>query len=184
MNIKSLCELALENAKDTLQYRIGNLIRNDDNGRHTENYPYIPVNSYVLAPIIEDLIKSKIKFDKKSFIDIGCGIPIIPKIFEILGCKEVKGLEYDNLYIRMENPKKYLIKGDLLTYDFKKFDILYAYNPIYNNTLMNRGLTNIMNTMKEGATFYFVATTSITPNNMAKLKNIGNGMSNILKYTK
>ncbi len=153
MNIKKLVKFAFKDVKDSLQFKIHYQIEK----KLTKKQPYfgyIPSYEDVIVAMIDDINKSNISLEKSSFIDIGCGLPIIPKIFDILGCKEYKGLEYNDIYMLLDNDN-YLIKGDLLTYDFSKFDILYSYNPIKDGELMAKGIKNIIKTMKPGATFYF-----------------------------
>lgn len=175
MNIELLCKEMLKKSYDTLQYKVGQLIKNET------NYPYIPVDEYRLSIIIKDLIKSKIDFKNKSFIDIGCGVPIIPKIFKILGCKESSGLEFEELYCRMDH-EKYLIHGDLTTFNFKDYDILYSFNPIRNSELMEKGLNNIMTTMKEGSVLYFIQAGNISKTTLNKFTKIKN--ESIFKFKK
>ncbi len=133
-----------------------NILRNIKHNNKSY-YPYIPTYTARLELILKKIIADNKNLSKKSFIDIGCGFPAIPIIMDILGCKQNKGLEYSELYIQLlaNQYKKYMIQGDLLTYDFKDFDILYSYNPIEDPELMIEGIKNITKTMKKGAIFYF-----------------------------
>lgn len=125
-------------------------------------FPYIPIDSQRIGWIIEDIMSNNLSLEDKNFMDIGCGVPIIPKIFDILGCKKSKGLEYQKDYIDKYGDG-FLIQGDLLTFNFEEYDYLYSYNPICDNKVMSEGLTNIMKTMKPGATFYFVQACGVKP---------------------
>jgi len=146
-------------------------------------FPYIPISPDRVALIIEDLKNSNFQFEDKSFMDIGCGIPIIPKIFEALGCRTSKGLEYQQEYVDADK-ENYLIQGDLLTYNFGNPDLLYSYNPIRDTKLMSQGLENIMDTMKSGAILYFIQARPVNPNTINKFTARPKNMYNILKFLK
>lgn len=175
MNYKALCKYMLKNSYDTLQHRVGHYLKSEG------KYPYIPIDDVRLSRIIEDLIKDKVQFNKKSFIDIGCGTSIIPKIFKIIGCKKSVGLEYEELYCKMDKYENYLIQGDLTTFNFKKYDILYTYNPISNPKLMEEGLINIMNTMKKGSVLYYVQAGEISNATLSKFTEVNH---TIFKFKK
>jgi hypothetical protein len=134
-------------------YKLKNIHRKID--LKNNYFPYIPICSYNLEYIVNDVLKSKKKLNKLSFIDIGAGTNTIPQLFKILGFGKVAGLEFDPVYVALDN-QKLLLEGDLLTYNFKDYDILYSYNPIIDSNLMIKGITNIITTMKKGAILYFV----------------------------
>lgn len=121
---------------------------------------YIPTNNIDVSYMVKDVIDSSYK---GNFIDIGCGAPVIPNIFKILGFKSF-ALEYNNIFktvydslysSNFNKPVDDYFIGDLLTHNFKEYDILYSYNPIKDQLTMIKGLKNIINTMKSGAVFYF-----------------------------
>lgn len=122
----------------------------------TKYWNYIPSHFKEIEVVLQDIICNDYK---GSVIDVGCGSPVIPTLFKILGYKSY-GLEYNELYKLAYNSlgEKVLddyIIGDLLTHDFKEYDILYSYNPIRDKLLMLEGIKNIIKTMKPGAVFYF-----------------------------
>lgn len=146
----------------------------NDEGK--DYFPYIPIDDQRIGLIIEDIMSTNPSLEDKSFMDIGCGVPIIPKIFDVLGCKKSVGLEYQEEYVKKDH-EGFLIQGDLLTYGFGDYDYLYSYNPIRDGKLMSKGLQNIMDTMKPGAIFYFVQACSIDPKVMEKFTRATKGYS-------
>lgn len=133
--------------------------------------------------MIEDLKLNKIKSKGKKFIDIGSGFPIVPNIMHLIAGYNSIGLEYNQLVIdtidthRKMSPFHYggiylapVFQGNLLEYDFKDYDVLYAYSPIRDHTMMLDGIDNIIKTMKQGAVFYFQSTMRM---NSDELKNRG-----------
>ena len=174
MNIEKLIKFVFENVYCSIYYELGPKNYVDD------YYHYIPSKSGMLLNVIKDIQKTTKKLNTKSFIDIGCGNPLIPKIFDILGVNVSKGLEFDPRYLKLDK-KNYLIQGDLLTYDFKDYDILYSYNPIKNPKLMDQGLLNIMKTMKKDAILYYVQACLM---NKEILKEFTKIDYEILKYIK
>lgn len=122
-------------------------------------YYYIPSSNVYIKTVLLDLLKDPKLDNYRNFIDIGAGTPLIMDIFkqvlpDLSWYKRFTSLELSDIYCELF---KKLTKGDLLTYNFKEYDILYSYNPIRNCDLMIEGLKNIINTMKEGAILYFVA---------------------------
>lgn len=142
--------------------------------RKDGHYPYIPMYSGRLVQMIQLHKALGLKFTGKSFMDVGCGVPVIPTIFSRLGCKAF-GLEYNKAYLKAY-PE--LIEGDLLKYDFSAHDILYSYNPLSDPNLMVKGLDNIIATMKKGAIFYFFPAGP----SEEKLKSLGFVQANGIKY--
>jgi trans-aconitate methyltransferase len=95
----------------------------------------------------------------KSFIDVGCGVPILPDFMKDLGCKDVHGLEYNASIVKLVQPHYpdiVLHEGDMMTYqEYGKYDILYTYNPFYDSQKMADALLVIMEQMKFGAVLYY-----------------------------
>lgn len=180
MNTEALCEYFIHKSHTTLARK---LVDRHRLGENKQYYPYIPVYSNRLNVIVEDVLKSKKKLDKLSFIDIGAGTSIIPQLFKILGFGKVSGLEFDAVYVALDD-FKLLFQGDLLTHDFKDYDILYSYNPINNNELMIKGIENIIATMKKGAILYFVSASSEVNNYFNKLGLTISKQGNYFKYIK
>lgn len=149
MNLKKLITHLYKDCHESIQARIAYKLT-----RNSNYYGYIPSYDRHLYNLFEDITKNVRSISKKKFIDIGCGFPLIPKIADILGFNDCKGLEFEDLYVKLDE-SGILIHGDLLNYDFKDYDVLYSYNPIRDIKLMNDGLRNIINTMKPGAIFYF-----------------------------
>jgi len=150
INLLLLINEVFKNVYDSIPYKLKNLHRD----KNDKNYYYIPSSCSVVNSLFDHIIKNTKDLSKLSFMDIGAGLSIIPKIAKIIGFNESKGLEIDPLYIRLDY-EKYLIEGDILKYNFKDYDILYAFNPIQDHNSMLIGLKNIIKTMKPGATLYF-----------------------------
>lgn len=115
-------------------------------------YHYIPTNDWSIWEVAKDIKKRKIRKSKCSFIDIGCGVPLIPVLFKHFGFKESIGLEYNKVFNTYTG---FIKNGDLFDVDFSRYDVLYSYNPIRNRTLMLKGIEHIISTMKKNAVFYF-----------------------------
>lgn len=113
--------------------------------------------------IYNDISTNNKDISKLSFIDVGCGIPVIPKIAQLIG------FEYNNIFGLENNPhfryianvgnfsildRNYIVQ-DMREHDFGKYDYIYSYNPLCEESNMKLGLTKIMDTMKSGATFFF-----------------------------
>ncbi|MDR0861080.1 MAG: class I SAM-dependent methyltransferase [Candidatus Peribacteria bacterium] len=124
----------------------------------------------------------------KSFIDVGCGVPLIPDFIKDLGCKDVHGLEYNPRIVNMVKshyPDVALHEDNMLTYqEYGKYDILYTYNPLRDPEDMEKALLIIMNQMKPGAVLYFMKACDCD----LFLKNHGfvcqNGRYGIYKFVK
>ncbi len=149
MDFQDLCYRELEKASD---HRFARYSPDEPTDRNPDYFKYIPTYHRTVARIIEHLKDREVDFKLKSFIDIGCGVPAIPRIFKKLGCHTSKGLEYYQGYIAAY-PE--LIHGDLLSYNFGEYDILYSYSPIKHQDIMREGLKNIINTMRKRAIFYY-----------------------------
>lgn len=186
MNYELLLKTLFKDSQKSIHYKIQEAVSQRTKINENKNYyGYIPSSAYSFLPVLMDLVNNSTNFKEKKFMDIGCGNPIIPLLFDILGCKESKGLEYEKFYILLDQQydgDKKLIEGDLLTYDFKNWDILYSYNPIKDKKTMEKGLINIMKTMKKGAIFYFNPAIGIDEKIIKKFTRIANGY--IYKYTK
>ena len=129
----------------------------NDNG-NGDFYYYIPSYNEYIKTVLLDLLKDSKLSTYTHFIDIGAGTPLIMDIFrqalpKPIYYKKFTALELSDIYCEVFPP---LTKGNLLTYNFKEYDVLYSYNPIRNSDLMIEGLKNIISTMKEGAILYFV----------------------------
>lgn len=123
---------------------------------NNEYYPYIALDTQRMSIIIDDIIKTNKSKKTKSFCDAGCGIPVIPKIMSILGY-ESYGIEYEKAYCNYFGERGHrMIHGNILEFDFSNFDYVYSYNPIHQPKQMAKALENMLNTMKTGATLYFV----------------------------
>lgn len=151
LNLSKLISDLIEINRSSVQYQIGQ-IENYKNPRNV-NYPYIPIDASMLTAVFIDILKLK-DYESKSFIDIGAGNNAVINIANILGFKKPKGLEINKLYLNLDIDNN-LIEGDLTTFDFKDFDILYSYNPIRKASNMKQGLLNIVKTMKSGSIFYY-----------------------------
>lgn len=155
INLPLLINEIHNNVYDSIPYKLKNIHRDPKD----KNYYYIPSDCFDITELFKDICKNNKDLSKLSFMDIGAGLNTIPKIAKILGFKESKGLEIDPLYVKLDY-NNFLIQGDILKYDFKDYDILYAYNPIKDHGTMLKGLKNIVKTMKPGATLYFNSASS------------------------
>lgn len=145
-------------AYDSLAYRVSGIMDNNMPYQEREKrWHYVPSNFNSIVELLE-VYGTDLK--GKSFIDVGAGTSAIPKIFKMFGCEKAVGLEYNNVLVLLDTDHM-LIEGDMLTYDFKEYDILYSYNPLKCTKLMTKGLENVINTMKVGAKFYFQPASSL-----------------------
>lgn len=180
MDYKLLCEKLFVSAYQSSAYKLNHKLREPN----SKEYYYIPSGNYTIVTVLEDLKKSKVNLADKSFIDIGAGTSTIPLIFKIAGCKTSVGLEFDKIFVKLDEDEL-LFEGNLLRHDFKSYDILYSYNPIKDEELMIEGLKNIINTMKKGAILYFNAASYKVIrylNNIVKAEKIE--FTSIFKYIK
>ena len=139
------------------------------------------MHSDVLMHIIKDIEARNINLESCNFLDAGCGMPVMPNLFKILGCKHSIGLEYTELYAKVFS--EVVKQGNILEYNFRDHDIIYSYNPIKNPLLMDKGLVRMKKTMKPGAILYFVSAQSHQKEvvlDMYRMK----GCYNVLVYEK
>lgn len=122
------------------------------------HYSYIASSGESKRLFIEDILKSDKKEGDvvKKFCDVGCGVPVIPVVMNILGYDSY-GLEFEQVYCTYFNGYNdvEMIHGDMVSHDFKDFDYLYSYHPISDKTKMAKALVNVLTSMKKGATLYF-----------------------------
>lgn len=157
--MKKLIQLTVDTLLNTELARISKRVQR----KETAYYQYISTPHYQLAQLVLYIYNNINDRPKKSFIDIGCGYPLIPTIMFNIGFETANGLEYNNVLSAINemdfkdktSHRNTLITGDLLTYDFNHYDVLYSYNPIHDLRLMEEGIINIMNTMRPGAIFLF-----------------------------
>lgn len=166
--------------------RASEIIR--DNNHESGRYPYIPTNPRILSKLIlSEIVPIKQK-DKKSFLDAGAGSCLIPELMSLFGFKESSGLEFSDFYVKLDQSKR-LFQGDILTYNFSNWDVIYSYNPMCDHEMMKRGIDNIITTMKKGAILYFF-TASISIENFLKEKEavslsyIDDSLERIYKFVK
>jgi hypothetical protein len=177
--IQKMCLLnetsRLNQLKNLLPYKLSR--------QNKDYYEYIPSNAGHLIPLFNEILINIPNIRNLSFLDIGAGNDLIPNLALIFGFKEACGLEYNDLYCNLTSN---LIKGDLLEYNFHKWDVMYSYNPIGNSLLMIDGLKNIMNTMKSNSVLYFSPASGeverfLTRNNFINVNKYG---APLMKYTK
>lgn len=149
-----------------------NFLDRKDESYNPDYYPYIPINKNGIKELLELALEKYKKPSLIKFIDIGCGFPIIPLIFQKLGFNSY-GLEYNKFYRKdiwlLGNN---FIEDDLLKYDFQQFDLMYMYNPIQNAELMLEGLKNVLNTMKIGSVLFYTCTSSLCREYIEKELNL------------
>lgn len=121
-------------------------------------YNYIPTDTRRIKQLLIDYILPIPNKKELRFLDAGAGTVLIPRIVKAIGFKEAKGLEYNTFLV----DKSYgeLIQGDILSYDFSGWDVIYSYNPLSSQEMMVQGLLNIMDTMSKGSTFIFYSASS------------------------
>lgn len=152
-------------SRETLQYKLNNEVGRDSQGKY---YGYIPMYSWVLQEIAKDIKMNIPNLEEKQLIDAGAGTNLVANFFKgVLDLNSSVGLEISDVYLTLDKSKK-LIKGDILKFNFKDYDIIYSYNPIRDNKLMIKGLKNIIKTMKNGAVLYYLDS-NINPTQLKKL---------------
>lgn len=179
INYTKLAAFFLQDANNSPLSQVRGVI--NDNEKY---YEYIPIDARRLALILQDLESSGKTSGK--FVDAGCGIPVIPALFNSLGF-DAHGVEYTKLYAEFykyygEYPP--VFHDDILKWDFSCYDVIYTYNPINDNKLMAKAINNITKTMKRGAVLYFVIANCDTSliNNFERFTKVGS--ASILKYKK
>ncbi|MDR0859494.1 MAG: class I SAM-dependent methyltransferase [Candidatus Peribacteria bacterium] len=139
--------------------------------------------------VLSDIMRQG-NISQKSFIDVGCGVPIFSDFMKDLGCKEVHGLEYNSNLVKMVQPyypDVNIHTGDMREYqEYGKYDILYMYHPLKSG--MNEALLSIIDQMKPGAVLYFVDANRYFSNflKIHNFKKLNNDVvdSNIYKFIK
>ena len=122
-------------------------------------YPYIP--SYI-DPFIRVVVKAmkEVRKESPTFIDAGCGIGDKIKLANWLGCKAY-GVEYSKFLINIATQIHRRIAddiflGDITTFDFSPYDIIYAYNPMQSREGMYAFFNNVHKTAKNGTICAFI----------------------------
>jgi len=123
-------------------------------------YAYVPSDGYAIDTLIKDMLTCY-SLTKIKFIDIGCGVPLIPLFLHSMGINAI-GLDNDTLLLRVVSSDKsfniersMIIEKDLFDADLSSYNVLYSYAPIKDLGLMRSGLESILSKMNRGATFYF-----------------------------
>jgi len=152
----NISDLNLENSKRLIQ--------------GVSNWDFVPTTPSLLNMIIFDIcmnLEDKRYFPTISFLDIGCGSGLIPELmYKIFGFY-CEGIEYNKSIAkyaqsklakyRYNNRVKIYYKNAFTYKGYSNFDILYAYQPIQNERWEQKFLSRIINSMKQGATFYYIS---------------------------
>jgi hypothetical protein len=170
----------LKNSHNSLEY----IIKQKTNIGHDKNYyGYIPIDPHTLFRLLKEEISKIEDIGSKKFLDAGAGNSTICNIMSIMGFGECQGLEYRKIYVEL-NPLV-LFRGNILTYNFKKWDVIYSYNPIIDKKMMAKGIDRIVSTMKPGAVFYFVGASNYPIETLISHGGVRINVSyNIIKYVK
>lgn len=139
-------------------------MRKGNNGKIP--YECIPLSTYLF---IEMAIEVRKLFKDKDikFVDAGCGVG--DKLYlasMVLNPKKFKGLELSKYIINygsykyrgrglMVNGENPFILGDITTFNFKPFNLIYAYNPINGERGMYEFFLNVLNTAEVGTICWF-----------------------------
>lgn len=148
--------------------------------KNPDYYKYIPMtNDFMLTEMISDIYEritqTPDSSEKIRFVDAGCGYPLIPHIVNLICGIKSEGIEINKTlveYFKISqsmptslsadkiNRSVELKEGNILTHDFREYDYIYSYSPIFNSDLMFDAVLNIRSTMKNGAVLYFTGVNS------------------------
>jgi hypothetical protein len=120
-------------------------------------HEYIESNTYNIVSMFKHYFSKNKNIFEKTFIDIGCGFPLIPLVAHHLGFHSVYGIENNKLLCQfLANLRCIVYNENLLDTDYVNYDCLYSYSPIKDVSMMKMGIENIIKTMKKNAYFYFL----------------------------
>lgn len=113
-----LCEIASFLADVAFNTVVAQEDRKDNYKKDSEHWSFIPSSAF---SVVDMLLLLK-KEGKKNFLDIGCGIPWIPKMASLIGIEKSKGIDFNTGYSRFGS-----VVGDAKTYSLSGYDCIYMY---------------------------------------------------------
>ena len=125
------------------------------------NWNYIPSEIDDIEHLLKDL--SKERRTKLSFLDIGCGMPLIPSIVSNMPCinrNKCRGIEYNKKlheYIETTFWGRLfpVFFANAFEYDnYSDYDILFTNMPVKGESEMSELITYILNNIRKDAIFY------------------------------
>lgn len=141
---------------------IKNYDGNDDNDLDVSRYAFEPNNVDEVLTRLMFISKTLNRrknghFKRYEFLDAGCGIGWVVLLAHTLGFN-AKGIELNqgnvntarNLFGLDEN----VIKGNILTKNYKEYDVIYYYVPIQNHKLEAKFEQKVQDEMKVGSILY------------------------------
>lgn len=113
-------------------------------------YPFIPLSIEI---VLRDLMFLKKKFQYgATFIDAGCGIGWVVNLAKACGFNATGvEIEPENVDIAKKVFNADVRQGDILEWDFSKYDIIYYYWPIIDEKLQKKFENHVEDQMKVGA---------------------------------
>lgn len=121
------------------------------------NYPYpcIPLSP---SRFLELVAKGCKLFGNGSprFIDAGCGVGDKVKLASMF-FNDCAGVDYNNLMYKIATCRSFgeIFLGDITTFNFSEYGVIYAYNPMQSSSGMLRFFNNVINTAKKGTICIF-----------------------------
>lgn len=156
-------------------------------------YKFIPFNSGRFKLILEEAIRQALiiqpeagkNYKSIKFLDVGCGIGT--KLFlaqTLTPLLDVYGLEISKDYAKiasdltredwLDGPNPNIIVADALTFpDYSKFDIIYFFCPLQDETLENKLEAKIAADCKPGCVVMAVYNPSNVWGNTKRFTNLG-----------
>ena len=131
----------------------------DYDDESSKPYACIPLNVDRFMYLVADAVRAYKGKEKTKFIDAGCGvgdkIVLANMFFDYTYGVELSkfiascGREINNL------GSTQILEGDITTFDFSPYNIVYAYNPIQTEVGMFKFFKNLVKTAKPGTVCMF-----------------------------
>jgi SAM-dependent methyltransferase len=125
------------------------------------SYSYIHMRFTQVLDAFEAIRKHVMGLKKSiynmKFVDAGCGFPIIPAMIQHKVASAI-GFEIEEEVIAIARAcglDRYIIKQDILTADYSKFDIIYYYCPFRDTKVEKEFEKRVEEQMKPGAYLMF-----------------------------
>ncbi len=160
----SLRNYVIENYIKHLEKYIMPVLRDEvkKDKRDSGQYEYISLPADKFIEDLDNLDKLLPSTGSFNFIDVGCGIGSKLALASYYGTYDRKmnlhGIEITEEYVRVAkslNPTSHVFVGDAILHHYGNYDVIYFYQPLFNQSLQNKMEERIIKTAKPGA--YIIA---------------------------
>lgn len=155
--------------EEIINYKFSSVITNvsdPDDYSLTDAYPCIPTHPGYFIRLLAQAVGMCKTTDEIQFIDAGCGAGHNLLYAQYVFGYRLKayGVDYNEFLVKLakNQVERYggisddsIMKGDITTFDFSAYDIIYAYNPMKSTDGMRRFFENVARTARNGAICVF-----------------------------